>query len=375
MEQTDLIVLPLSNDAYKVNSNGEIFSLHGHKLPIIRIGGIDFIRLSWINGDDFYKVNVVLAVAIFDIKIPKERLDDIELIFEDGDLNNKKINNLSYYFKNGPIEVHGLPGYFYIPYYTRYCINKEGVIIIIKTKYIKSWCKSSPVRIKNITGGYMTSRGLRDIGGVDHITRHRALALTFIPYKKNPWSMVINHIDGVPGNDLLNNLEWVTRAENNQHAYDLGLFPNKTVKVLMKNLVTGCIKKYSSIAHCARENNFSEGFIRARLRNSNIRYSDNISFKLDDNSDWPLDFLAARSPSSRRDIISKNIIDGKISIYSSASSASIDTNISDATILSHCKEAKKKTANGIIFRFLEKNLIWPEFSDEEIEKISMNLHS
>ena len=39
----------------------------------------------------------------------------------------------------------------------------------------------------------------------------------------NDTQLCINHIDGVKTNNKLNNLEWVTRSENQKHAYRLGL--------------------------------------------------------------------------------------------------------------------------------------------------------
>ena len=39
----------------------------------------------------------------------------------------------------------------------------------------------------------------------------------------NDTQLFINHIDGVKTNNKLNNLEWVTRSENQKHAYRLGL--------------------------------------------------------------------------------------------------------------------------------------------------------
>jgi hypothetical protein len=50
---------------------------------------------------------------------------------------------------------------------------------------------------------------------------HRLLALAFIPNPDN--KPEVNHIDGNKHNFILSNLEWVTRAENVQHAYRTGL--------------------------------------------------------------------------------------------------------------------------------------------------------
>ena len=49
---------------------------------------------------------------------------------------------------------------------------------------------------------------------------HRLLAKAFIP---NPNNLPqVNHIDGNPGNNSLENLEWCTQSHNIQHAYNTG---------------------------------------------------------------------------------------------------------------------------------------------------------
>jgi len=46
---------------------------------------------------------------------------------------------------------------------------------------------------------------------------HRMVAETYIP-NNDPNKNCVNHIDGNKLNNNVNNLEWVTRAENNRHA-------------------------------------------------------------------------------------------------------------------------------------------------------------
>ena len=50
---------------------------------------------------------------------------------------------------------------------------------------------------------------------------HRLVALVFVPnLEKKP---TVNHIDGDKGNNWYLNLEWATRSEQTQHAWDNGL--------------------------------------------------------------------------------------------------------------------------------------------------------
>lgn len=57
---------------------------------------------------------------------------------------------------------------------------------------------------------------------------HRILAIYFIPNPEN--KLEVNHKDGNKQNNDINNLEWVTKSENQKHAFKIGL-----KKVSIKN--------------------------------------------------------------------------------------------------------------------------------------------
>ena len=73
---------------------------------------------------------------------------------------------------------------------------------------------------------------------------HRLVAEYFIPNPLN--KPCVNHIDGNPGNNNVNNLEWSTYSENEKHSYDvLGKInanrslKNEDVIFIRKNYVKG----------------------------------------------------------------------------------------------------------------------------------------
>lgn len=78
---------------------------------------------------------------------------------------------------------------------------------------------------------------------------HRLIALAFILNKQN--KPQINHMDGNKLNNHIDNLEWVTAKENQQHAWQTGLKESVRIALLKCNskavvdVATG--KKYESL--------------------------------------------------------------------------------------------------------------------------------
>lgn len=95
-----------------------------------------------------------------------------------------------------------------------YSISTDGVVTKLTTGAILStWTGAN---------GYKHVDLRKDAQGYK-ISLHRLLAITFLPNLEN--KRTVNHIDGNKLNNVLNNLEWATDAENTQHAYDTGLQP------------------------------------------------------------------------------------------------------------------------------------------------------
>lgn len=83
--------------------------------------------------------------------------------------------------------------------------------------------KGKVLKVSKNKGGYELI-ALRNGGKVANCTVHRLVAQMFID---NPGNKPhVNHIDGNKTNNKVDNLEWVTRSENQQHAYNTGLLIN-----------------------------------------------------------------------------------------------------------------------------------------------------
>lgn len=360
------IYLPWSNQRYSISRKGVVSD---GEIPVREffIDGEKVVELEWCCGKKPYPYDTIAALCFFKIKITPKLLGGVRLIFKDLDRNNTSIDNLAYRFET-PVESEEYPGYYYVPYYTDFLIDRAGNTVSLR--YLrqgrsfkhKTWTISKPVLKKRIKGGYRCGRGRRDHDNASGATRHRFLALTFIPYTEDPLSLVVNHKNGIPGDDRIENLEWVTYSENTKHAYLNNLHPNKVVKVMTLDEETGEVVRYPTIADCAERTGLSCGCISSRLEKPTVRYHGELRVKYDDGSDW-VDVEHSRKPSFSRSVMAKNIFTGDIIIFENKNRAEELTGIGKGTISYHCDTETMIPTRGYSFRYTDIDAVWPNYSE------------
>ena len=118
--------------------------------------------------------------------------------------------------------VKSLPYTYYYPTTNKRKFMKEK---------IKKQCESG--KRKGVKQGYLCTR-ISDKNGKSIAKMvHILVAQAFIP---NPDGLpTVNHKDGNKHNNRVDNLEWVTFSENNQHAYNNNLKTDNQILIRTKN--------------------------------------------------------------------------------------------------------------------------------------------
>ena len=94
--------------------------------------------------------------------------------------------------------------------------TKEGKITFTERHGKRVW-KQRMLKLKSDRGGYKRASLWKDGKHQDWLV-HRLVAKTYIHNPNN--YPIINHKDGIPNNNSVDNLEWCTSVMNNNHAFD-----------------------------------------------------------------------------------------------------------------------------------------------------------
>jgi hypothetical protein len=105
-----------------------------------------------------------------------------------------------------------------------YSISSTGTVISHARKVGNRRVKRIELKPKNNGFGYLSVKLCKDGISMRQYV-HRLVAEAFL--ENTEGKCCVNHLDGNPRNNRVDNLEWATHPENMQHAYDTGLCKNQ----------------------------------------------------------------------------------------------------------------------------------------------------
>lgn len=363
-----------SSGKFLINNDGQIRNAKGNELQYRRDddGNKVVTCLSW-DGERDYRVIDLVALQFKNLQIPKSRYGEVSAFAMDGDPENTHARNVGYRFTAGPIPYEGKQGFFYVPGFPFLAISLSGSAISVKTNHELTAFITKNYQKKNIKGGYKTFNTRFAKGKSTNALRHRLLCLTFLPYPDNVDSLTVNHINGTPGDDRLENLEWATRGENNLHAYVNDL-KNQHKRVLVRDITTGKVTEYYSISECARQLGYpTDETVRQRLISSEFgkifHDGTQIKFKNDPRPwidvDCPEDVIAASKLAMGISVLVRNCSDLSVKEYPSIASAGTALEIEASSIKYRLAVGNKAPMFGYQFKLATDVADWPSFTIKE----------
>lgn len=163
-----------------------------------------------------------------------------------------------------------------IPKYQGYEVSSAGLIRstnkITYTEYsgFRHW-KDRVLKQKTDKGGYkrvsLWSDGIQKYWLV-----HRIVAIAFIPNPEN--FEIVNHLDGNPSNNNVENLEWTNSKGNVNHAFNNGLMKaNKVTLIDKETKKRFCFRSYSKASQFLGKNKGYISFILSQRKTETDGYS------------------------------------------------------------------------------------------------------
>lgn len=320
-----------------------------------------------VNAEVKWKVGVLVILAHKDCVLSSVHWLKISVLYADQNKDNLDAENLVVKYPDGGIESTKYPGYFHIPMHSRYAISQTGKVIHLPSGSrvaVSIPKKKERYPYVTIVADCRTESASKVL--------HRLLAITFKDYPYNVDKMDVNHINGNKLDYGLSNIEWATRQRNTVHAFSQGLREDNS-SILVKDIITGKVVTYYSLAECARVHGCDDWAINFRANNPTRVYEKKFVFKREnDETPWPVieDPHTYKNPQvSRSRIKSKNVITGMEMVHTTIAEAAKQTGVARSAVATHLRSLCPPPINGYEFRYEDNPRPWGVWSEETLDLI------
>ena len=160
--------------------------------------------------------------------------------------------------------IKGYEGYYEVSNSGEIKSLERTIIVSGRSRKLKE--KILKPKINN--DGYVHIQFSRN-GCYSTFTVHRLVAEAFLEIPDD--KVFVNHINGNKLDNNVQNLEWVTRSENMQHAFKLGLCSKRNRRVRILDKCSGA--KYNSMKEAATINGIKYHTLKKYLNGSRINKS------------------------------------------------------------------------------------------------------
>ena len=363
------VVIPGSFGRYSISDTDVVIDnfLNKQVEPVWENNKVGY-NLNLPNPKGFISAACLKALAFKGWHLPLEYVHLCRILFADKDSTNIDPKNLIWKFPDKGIEVPTFPGFYFIPSFTKYAINKDGLVISLFGGECKIVSNSGHT-------GYRDIGIRRDDGKYVGTNIHRLLALTFIPYDETVNTSVVNHKDGDRDNNDLTNLEWVSCRDNVVHGHGLAngltgpalgvinMLKQRNISlradeisfsgVEVKDIVTGHIEYFSSQGKAAAWMGVVPATVSLKL-NQRAVYPvivDRFIVRRP-NQEWPVwnedkEYVQAKNKAT----LVKVVATGEILQFKSAKSAYTSLGLSKKVVMTSLKRRDRREIDGYVFKY------------------------
>lgn len=262
---------------------------------------------------------------------------------------------LYWHFPEDGIECTDMPGYYYIPEYTNYLIEKRGRVFSIVS--------GTHVSFHTLSTGYLGARMTDDAGTSTIVTKHALLARTFLGYHNRIAGLHVDHLDCNRMNNSLDNFEWVSLRENFRRGSLHAKAKRNGIPVAVREVPDGEIHLFDSIGKAANYLGVSASSVFQFLNNVNedsvfkgthlIWYEGTNGGEFTQRHQESIDRAIRSKP-----VISKDVVTGVVTTYVSGSDFCRKTGISRKRAFSALTAGKQVECDGLIFKYASNSDDW-----------------